>query len=148
MIHLITLLQSNNSSTNSAPNPNKSNHLDTNNRTRPIKFLKTGKGCEQLYLGICFKNRGKKKKHKNKRGPDGNLRYKLSRPQFHNSGIVQKAISGSPRPSRLSALTKASLQKNKKSPSRAKHASLGGLVLKQPLNPRRFFFHPSTDPTT
>ena len=39
-------------------------------------------------------------------------------------------------------------KKNKKSPSRAKHASLGGLVLKQPLNPRRFFFHPSTDPTT
>lgn len=116
MIHLITLLQSNNSSTNSAPNPNKSNHLDTNNRTRPIKFLKTGKGCEQLYSGICFKNRGKKKKHKNKRGPDGNLRYKLSRPQFHNSGIVQKAISGSPRPSRLSALTKASLQKKTKNP--------------------------------
>lgn len=58
----------------------------------------------------------KKKKHKNKRGPDGNLRYKLSRPQFHNSGIVQKAISGSPRPSRLSALTKASLQKKQKIP--------------------------------
>lgn len=68
MIHLITLLQSNNSSTNSAPNPNKSNHLDTNNRTRPIKFLKTGKGCEQLYSGICFKNRGKKEKTQKQKG--------------------------------------------------------------------------------
>lgn len=64
MIHLITLLQSNNSSTNSTPNPNKSNCLDINNRTRLIELLKRGKAVSSSTWGPASKKKGKKKNKK------------------------------------------------------------------------------------